>query len=106
MPPPIPRPPRNEFAVASLVAGSLGIFPLPFLGSLAGLIIGLVALIQRYRRGYRIRHDNLIWPGFALNIAIPVLYAWALWYVFGFLHRLAMTLLCAAMLYSSNCPYQ
>ncbi|WP_312709297.1 hypothetical protein [Stenotrophomonas sp.] len=104
-PPPIPLPPRSELAVASMTATILGVFPLPFLGSLVGLVLGVLALIQRYRRGYALRKDNLVLPSLLLSTVVPLLHAWVLWQVLAFLRNLLMTLVCAAMLYSSNCPY-
>lgn len=99
-PPPLPLPPRSELAVASLVASSLGVFPLFFLGSLVGLVLAVLALIQRYRRGHPLRLDNLVWPSLLLSIVTPLVYAYAVWA----LYRLIMSLLCMVIYLNPKCP--
>ncbi|WP_313145716.1 hypothetical protein [Stenotrophomonas sp.] len=101
-PPPIPLPPRNDLAVASLFASFLGLVLLPFIGSLIGLGLGLLALYQRRRRSTSLRFDNVIWPSLILAVAAPAFYL----LLIKAMYRVLMTLVCAAMLYSSNCPYQ
>ncbi|HBS54331.1 MAG TPA: hypothetical protein DEA38_01195 [Stenotrophomonas sp.] len=75
---------------------------LPFIGSLIGLGLGLLALYQRHRRSTSLRFDNVIWPSLILAVAAAAFHL----LVIKAMYHILTTLVCAAMLYSSNCPYQ
>ncbi|MEG0185996.1 MAG: hypothetical protein RR704_21360 [Stenotrophomonas sp.] len=96
---PTPPPLRNTAAQVSLLFAGLGIFPLPFLGSLIGLVAGLLALYQRYTRKIRLPHDDIAWGGVILSVVVPIVYGLIVWY----LYEVLRVLVCAAMLYT-QCP--